>query len=341
MLESALDLVLVGTLLWLAWRVTTVEDLFQEAVLFIVFGLAMAFAWARLGAPDIALAEAAIGAGVTGALVLGAVGQLRDRRRDMPVSRDEEAGSAAGPEQVRPALSGSNGAGLGRLAAAGIAGVVSVGLAAVVLALPAEPGGLTELVASSLPASASAQPVTAVLLDFRLYDTWLEIGVLVAAVVAVMTLRQEDDLTHLPRLPPASHVLRAATRLLVPVVVLTAGLMLWLGTHAPGGALQAGAVLGAGGVLLREVGFRSVAALPGAWFRGGVLAAFVLILSIGLATLLAGSELLDLPDAASATVALIVEAVLGFSLGFVLALLFAATQPGPAEPGEEASRWRS
>jgi uncharacterized MnhB-related membrane protein len=37
----------------------------------------MALAWARLGAPDIALAEAAIGAGLTGALLLDAVGHLR------------------------------------------------------------------------------------------------------------------------------------------------------------------------------------------------------------------------------------------------------------------------
>jgi uncharacterized MnhB-related membrane protein len=41
----------------------------------------MALAWARLGAPDIALAEAAIGAGLTGALLLDAVGHLRAKRR--------------------------------------------------------------------------------------------------------------------------------------------------------------------------------------------------------------------------------------------------------------------
>jgi hypothetical protein len=39
-------------------------------------GLLMALAWARLEAPDIALAEAAIGAGLTGALLLDAVGQM-------------------------------------------------------------------------------------------------------------------------------------------------------------------------------------------------------------------------------------------------------------------------
>jgi energy-converting hydrogenase B subunit D len=79
--ELGLDLLLGLTLVWLAWRILTLDALFEEAVLFIVFGLVMALVWVRLGAPDIALAEAAIGAGLTGALVLDAVGQVSDRAR--------------------------------------------------------------------------------------------------------------------------------------------------------------------------------------------------------------------------------------------------------------------
>ena len=51
-------------------------------MLFIVFGLLMSLAWARLAAPDIGLAEAAIGAGLTGALLLDAYGVLRRRRAE-------------------------------------------------------------------------------------------------------------------------------------------------------------------------------------------------------------------------------------------------------------------
>ena len=39
---------------------------------FIAFGLFLALVWARLRAPDVALAEAAIGAGLAGALMLAA-----------------------------------------------------------------------------------------------------------------------------------------------------------------------------------------------------------------------------------------------------------------------------
>ena len=69
------------TLLWIAWQVLVTRDLFKAVVLFIVFGLLMALAWVRLQAPDLALAEAAIGAGLTGALLLDAVGHLRTARR--------------------------------------------------------------------------------------------------------------------------------------------------------------------------------------------------------------------------------------------------------------------
>jgi uncharacterized MnhB-related membrane protein len=63
-------------LLGLAWRAMTCADLFKAIVLFIAFGLLMALAWVRLDAPDVALAEAAIGAGLTGALLLAALARL-------------------------------------------------------------------------------------------------------------------------------------------------------------------------------------------------------------------------------------------------------------------------
>lgn len=74
------DLLLIAALLWSAARALTTRDLFRAVVQFIVFGLLMALAWARLDAPDIALAEAAIGAGLTGALLLDAISPLHGRR---------------------------------------------------------------------------------------------------------------------------------------------------------------------------------------------------------------------------------------------------------------------
>lgn len=63
-------------LLWLAWRALACPDLFKAVVLFVAFGLLLAMAWVRLEAPDVALAEAAIGAGLTGALLMAALARL-------------------------------------------------------------------------------------------------------------------------------------------------------------------------------------------------------------------------------------------------------------------------
>lgn len=76
----AFDMLLCLALLWSAVQALTVHDLFRAVVLYIVFGLLMALAWARLGAPDVALAEAAIGAGLSGALLLDTIGHMRVRR---------------------------------------------------------------------------------------------------------------------------------------------------------------------------------------------------------------------------------------------------------------------
>jgi uncharacterized MnhB-related membrane protein len=82
LLEWTFDSLLAIGLLWLAWRALSCTDLFQSIVLFITFGLVLALAWVRLDAPDVALAEAAIGAGVTGALFLSALARLKRMQRN-------------------------------------------------------------------------------------------------------------------------------------------------------------------------------------------------------------------------------------------------------------------
>jgi energy-converting hydrogenase B subunit D len=77
-----LDALLILVLLGLAWATLESRDPQRGVVLFIAFGLVLALVWARLAAPDVALAEAAIGAGLSGALLLAA---LRDEPGTGPV----------------------------------------------------------------------------------------------------------------------------------------------------------------------------------------------------------------------------------------------------------------
>ncbi len=77
LLTWTFDALLGLGVLWVAWRTLACPDLFKAIVLFITFGLFMALIWVRLAAPDVALAEAAIGAGLTGALLMAALARLR------------------------------------------------------------------------------------------------------------------------------------------------------------------------------------------------------------------------------------------------------------------------
>lgn len=78
LLEWSFDALLGCGLLWLAWQALASPDLNKAIVLFVAFGLLVALSWVRLDAADVALAEAAIGAGLTGALLLAALAQLRE-----------------------------------------------------------------------------------------------------------------------------------------------------------------------------------------------------------------------------------------------------------------------
>lgn len=72
----SIDILLGLCILWLAWWALASPHLFRAVVLFVAFSLFLALAWVRLAAPDVALAEAAIGAGLTGALLMSAIARL-------------------------------------------------------------------------------------------------------------------------------------------------------------------------------------------------------------------------------------------------------------------------
>ncbi|CAE6509806.1 conserved membrane hypothetical protein [Nitrosomonas nitrosa] len=96
LVNGAFDLLLALMLIGVAWVVLSSPDLFRAVVLFVVFGLLMTLAWVRLDAPDIALAEVAIGAGLTGALLLSAWARL-SRYSD---KADQNAGDATARRAV-------------------------------------------------------------------------------------------------------------------------------------------------------------------------------------------------------------------------------------------------
>lgn len=70
------DLMLIAFTLICALGATKPSAPFRSIIFFIIFGLAIALCWIRLNAPDVALAEAAIGAGLSGIIFLKACKML-------------------------------------------------------------------------------------------------------------------------------------------------------------------------------------------------------------------------------------------------------------------------
>jgi multisubunit Na+/H+ antiporter MnhB subunit len=193
-------------------------------------------------------------------------------------------------------------------------------LVGVMLRLPPPAVNLPHQVTERLEMSGASHPVTAVLLNFRGYDTLLEIGVLLVALIAVIGVSYERGArAHRPGLP----LLQMLARLLAPLMVLVAGYLLWAGAHRPGGAFQAGAVLAAAGVLLHLARLLPAWIVPGPGLRVGLTVGFLIFLSVA-AALLANGALLKYPPGSAGTLILLIESGLALSLGLVLTGLFLA-----------------
>ncbi len=209
------------------------------------------------------------------------------------------------------------------------------GLGWSVLSLATEWTGLSEHVAARLDESGARNPVTAVLLNFRGYDTLLEIGVLLLAALAVRSFVAERSQTDSSLFQPPGPVLMGLLRLVAPLAVLVAGYLLWVGGHAPGGAFQAGAVLAAMVVLMLLCDPKLLPQVPD-WFERLLLSlgSFVFI-SVGLAAMFADHALLQYPTGQAKWLILLIEAACAVSIAAILASLFAGGRIAPSTPTEE------
>ena len=72
LIDLWVDIILCLSVLFIAASIFLVKNSFSAIVLFICLGLVLAICWIRLNAIDVAIAEAAIGAGLTGAMLIAA-----------------------------------------------------------------------------------------------------------------------------------------------------------------------------------------------------------------------------------------------------------------------------
>jgi uncharacterized MnhB-related membrane protein len=91
MAALVLDVILGLVICAVALGAVLARELLAAIVFFIVYGAMLSIAWVRLGSIDVALAEAAIGAGLTGILLIGAAGRLRDAQQQAGPQRISQA----------------------------------------------------------------------------------------------------------------------------------------------------------------------------------------------------------------------------------------------------------
>jgi len=319
--DAVMGLSLVG----IAAGTLLAKRLFQSTVMFIFFGLIMAIAWCRLEAVDVALAEAAIGSGLTGALLLNTLAAVRRHHaRSLPQHPgDSRSGDSRRSAAALPVPTEKSRRSTGLLIGAFTA-FAAIMLIPVVLPLATDDSspGITSV--DSLPISGVDNPVTAVLLNFRAYDTLLEVAVLLAAVFAVLPVTQFAS--GIEKTPPLGPVLETFIKLLVPLATIVATYVLWVGTKAPGGAFQAAAILAAVAVLLILAGAPPPTCSLRRWRLLLVIGPVVFVIAAFEGMVVHRNFLEYRPQWAGFTITLI-EVALTVSIALILTMLFSCTLP--------------
>jgi multisubunit Na+/H+ antiporter MnhB subunit len=291
-----------------AWTLA-VRSAFAAVVGFVAYGLLLALAWVRLGAVDVALTEAAIGAGATGLILLFAVARLRGGAAEI---------DAATPDARQ------------RLIAGLLAALIGGGLALAVLALPQPAPGLAREAAAHLPELGLGNPVTAVLMAYRGLDTLLESVVLVFAVIAVWSMAPDRRWGGIPG--PRFAVQKAGplsllARLLPPIGIVVGVYVAWVGADAPGGKFQGGTILGAMFLLAWVAGLAQLPPVARRGLRWLVVAGPLTFIGVGLLGFAVAGDFLAYPPSAAKPLILLIEAAMTLSVAASLALLVA----GPPE----------
>jgi len=297
-LELSLAVLIVSAAAWCVFA----KRSFAASVAFVSLGLLLTIVWVQLGAPDVALTEAALGSGLTGVLLLGASARLRD--------------SAA--EQAAPTGAGR------RLLAAVACTVVSAGLAYAVLN-PTEPAPtLAPAALASLPQLQLGNPVTGVLMGYRAIDTLLEVVVLLFALVAVWSLtpdRYWGGRAGEPPAPQVDGVLPYFGKVLPPFGLVIGAYLFWIGSDAPGGEFQSAAVLAAMGLLIVMAGVRGAPRISGRRLRMLIAVGPLVFIAVAFAGLGLAGAFLGYPPEHAKAVILLIEVPVTLSLAVMLVLL--------------------
>jgi multisubunit Na+/H+ antiporter MnhB subunit len=303
----ALNVGLVALILGLAVWAIVAREPFAAVVGFIAYGLLLTLVWVQLHGIDVALTEAAIGGGLTGALLIGAATRLRGTEAE---ARAERPGPAT------------------RWLAAAVSVAVTLALAACVLVLPVPAPTLAPEVAAHMAATEVGNPITSVLLAFRAMDTLLEAIVLLFALIGVWSLTPDRFWGGRPGLRQgydANGILAYAARLLPPIGVVAGIYIFWVGADHPGGKFQGATILAAMWLLVMMAGLADAPPIRRTWLRALLVAGPLAFIAVGLVGAVTAGAFLAYPPGLAKPLILAIEFALMPTLTLILGLMLVGT----------------
>lgn len=307
------DIGLVLLILGLAVWTDVARNTFSAIVGFVAYGLLLALAWVRLRGIDVALTEAALGTGLTGAMLIGAATRLRGAEEK---ARRERPGVAT------------------RLLAGLLAACVAAALAMAVLALPSPAPSLAPATAENIAATGVGNPITAVLLAFRAMDTLLEAIVVLLALIGVWSLAPDTLWGGRPgprhRVDP-DGILAYLARILPPIGIMVGTYIFWIGADLPGGKFQGATLLAAMWLLVVMAGLADTPPTAKTWLRVALVAGPVIFIGVGAYGAAVAGAFLGFPDGMAKLLIKLIEWALFPSLALTLALVVAGAPQRSAE----------
>ena len=275
-------LFLLTLLVLTAVAIVRTDNLFVAVMLMAIFSLLMAANFFILDAADVALTEAAVGAGVTTVIFLGALALTAERERSKSV---------------------------GRWLALGIVSLIVLVLIYATFDKPRLGDPNAPVHQHVAPWYLEKTPeligipnvVTAVLGSFRGYDTLGEVFVVLAACIGVMFILGIAPPAH--RSPGEAensglshHVVpQVVGRILIPFIILFGLYVQFHGEYGPGGGFQAGAIIATGLILhaILEGESAALRSIPRSVLLGMVAGGALLYTLVGIAGILLGGNFLD------------------------------------------------
>lgn len=306
-----------------ALAIVQTKHLFVAVILSSIFSLLMAANFFLLDAADVALTEAAIGAGISTVLFLSALALTAEHER---------SGSA------------------NRLLALGVVTVTTLIVIYATFDKPRFGDPAAPVHQHVAPWYLERTPeaidipnvVTAVLASFRGYDTLGEVFVVLTAGIGVLFLlgakpRRRSGpqrITAHERGQGLRHYLipRVVGRLLIPFILLFGLYVQFHGEYGPGGGFQAGAIVAAAVILyaLLEGEAQVLRVLPRRLLTGLIAGGALLYGAVGVAGMLLGGSFLDYSVLADNPITgqhigiLLIEAGVGITVTGVLISVFHA-----------------